>query len=777
MKASSPVKPLHMLLLATALFFVAVPVCPAVLRAAELPVGKSKPALEFRHFPGRLYTFVWRNWESVSLERMAEVLGTTPENVRKIGDSMGLPSYKEPAPDMASRGYITIIRRNWHLLPYDQLLTLLGWDSDRLLFTLREDDFLWVKLGGFKPECAPLRYEQPTRAQLDRCAEIRRVVEANFGNEFTLPQEPRFAFVPPLTVDTFSAPPRRDGASGDDRIRFLYSYFGVFGDPLLNPALDPYPDGLLRRLSEQGVNGVWLHTVLRQLAPSVLFPEDSRDCEIRIENLRRLVDRCGRYGIKIYLYMNEPRAMPASFFKGREELMGGREGDNYALCTSLPEVRQWLRDSLEYVFSRAPGLGGVFTITASENFTSCWSHGREAAGCPRCSKRPAAEVIAEVNRTIFEGVRSGSPDAKVIVWDWGWQDSWVEAIIDSLPKDVYLQSVSEWSLPIERGGIKSTVGEYSISSVGPGPRALDHWAMAKRRGLKTVAKMQVNCSWELSAVPYLPVMNTIERHCRNLAGTGIDGMMLSWSVGGYPSPNLEVVSKFGRDVPAEGQVLPDIARRRYGAQAVTDALEAWSDFSGAFSEYPFHVGFVYRGPAQCGPSNLLYPEPTGYSSTMVGFPYDDVDGWREVYPADVLAGQFEKLAGGWENGLDAFRRGLKKGMTPAERKNLQDDLRIAEAACLHFRSVAGQVRFVMARDALLAGTNDPGKRAGLITGIRICVEDEIVNARRLYRLTCEDSRIGYEASNHYYYLPLDLVEKVINCDYITNIWLPEQEKK
>jgi len=69
----------------------------------------------------------------------------------------------------------------------------------------------------------------------------------------------------------------------------LYSYCGVFGDPLLNPELDPYPDGLLQQLSDLGVNGVWLHVVLRQLAPTSLFPEMDGACERRIANLRRLV--------------------------------------------------------------------------------------------------------------------------------------------------------------------------------------------------------------------------------------------------------------------------------------------------------------------------------------------------------------------------------------------------------------------------------------------------------------------------------------------------------
>ena len=34
---------------------------------------------------------------------------------------------------------------------------------------------------------------------------------------------------------------------------------------------------------------------------------------------------------------------------------------------------------------------------------------------------------------------------------------------------------------------------------------------------------------------------------------------------------------------------------------------------------------------------------------------------------------------------------------------------------------------------------------------------------RLHALQSRDSRIGFEASNRDFYVPLDLVEKVINC--------------
>ncbi len=32
------------------------------------------------------------------------------------------------------RGYVTIIRRNWHLLPYEQLLELLDWTVEEMDF-------------------------------------------------------------------------------------------------------------------------------------------------------------------------------------------------------------------------------------------------------------------------------------------------------------------------------------------------------------------------------------------------------------------------------------------------------------------------------------------------------------------------------------------------------------------------------------------------------------------------------------------------------------------
>lgn len=153
--------------------------------------------------------------------------------------------------------------------------------------------------------------------------------------------------------------------------------------------------------------------------------------------------------------------------------------------------------------------------------------------------------------------------------------------------------------------------------------------------------------------------------------------MLSWSLGGYPSPNLELV-KHMQDHPSQtisGSLL-EIATNRYGTASAPEVVKAWDTFSAAFTEFPYGLG-IYTAPVNYGPYNPLYADPTGKQTTMLGFPFDDI------------------------------------------------------------------------------------------------AMDEMQLARQMYKITKEDSRIGFEASNHYYYFPLDFVEKVINCRYILVYYIIE----
>jgi hypothetical protein len=245
-------------------------------------------------------------------------------------------------------------------------------------------------------------------------------------------------------------------------------------------------------------------------------------------------------------------------------------------------------------------------------------------------------------------------------------------------------------------------------------------------------------------------------------------MLVGWTQGGYPSPNFQLAQHFsgGSDDKIDA-VLDRLARERFGPEGGPHARKAWTITSDAFRQYPYHINVVYTCPIQWGPANLLYAMKTGYKAPMWGIPYDDLDGWRGPYPPDVFAAQFEKMAKVWQDGVTELQMAVEK--TPLVRRGeAEKDLRYARAAGICFQSVANQSHFVMARDAIakLVDAAPFGERRRLSEEVVRCLESEIELARELFAIACEDSRIGFEPSCQYFYLPLDLVEKVINCRWL-----------
>lgn len=664
-----------------------------------------------------------------------------------------------------------MIRRNWQLLPYPQLLKLLGWTEEELAFTLREDDFLYVKLGLLKPKCEPLTYTPPTPEQNARAAEIAASAREVFGSVPDDQREPLFQFVRNLSAPGPAPTPR---AASKFTPRICHSYFALYGDTLLHPEPDPYPDGYLNRLAALGMDGVWMQAVLYKLAP---FPWDatlSEGHEARIENLRKLVARAKARGIGVWLYLNEPRAMPEAFFKDFEYLQGVTENGYSAMCTSNQEVRAYITNSVATLCEEVPDLAGFFTISASENLTNCWSH-YQGAQCERCGPRGPATVIAELHGAIQAGIdRVGTKThARLIAWDWGWQNAWAKDAVALLPKATNLMSVSEWDLPIERGGVKSAIGEYSLSAIGPGPRATSQWQAARDAGLTPMAKLQVGTTWELGAVPYFPAVANVAEHLARLRNADVNGALFGWTLGGYPSPNLEVAAAMANNpVLAPAEALARVAARRFGDARAADVVAAWTAISTAFQEFPYSGATVYNAPVQQGPSNLLWPAPTKFAATMVGIPYDDVGAWVGPYPRDVFAAQLDKVSTGIDAALDALRA---KAGADASRELLRE-LGVARTCAIHYAAAAAQVRFVQARDQLLAATTADAATP-LLAACEELIRQQRDLAMALYGIQSRDSRIGFEATNHYFYIPQDLAESVINCDYLLHTWLPAQRAR
>ncbi len=752
-------------------------------------VGTGSEPVAMPHFPSPLHAYVWRNWMLVPVDRLAEAIDAKPEDLVALGHRMGLSGPPEITPGRFERAYISVIRANWHLLPDEQLLKLLDWTPERFAFCMREEDFLYGKLG-VRPTVAPLVFQTSDAATRAREAELAAVVKTQFPEGVGVPEEPLFGFVERLSAPLENVAPAAPSLFSP---RFSYSYFAVYGDALLES--DPFPDGMLARLAESGVDGVWLQTVLYKLAPFPWDPARSEHYEQRLANLQKLTERAKEYGIGVYLYLNEPRSMTLDFFEGREHLKGVEEAGYGRLCTSVPEVQDYLRDSIATICTAAPGLAGFFSITVGENRTLCWSH-MDASGCPRCSKREPAEVIAEECTIIQEGIDRANSDASLIVWDWIWPEDWFDGIVARLPKKAALMSVSEWDLPIERGGGPVAVSEYSMSAVGPGPRAKRHWASARAQGLKTIAKVQANATWELSTVPYIPAFRNVADHMANLRDEGVNGLMLSWTVGAYPSAGYEIVSVMGgADRPTPDAAMLRVAQRRFGDALAPAVVAAWNAWSEALKAYPFHNHPLYLGPVQAGAANPLWECATGYRATMVGFPYDDLSRWRAMYPEDVFADSYAAMA----SGFDAATKSLEDAaaslsLEPAQSEALREHLRVARACAIHFKSTANQARFITLRRSLEQARHVAGSAEGVPEGaafpamadgdalkalkaMEAILDDERALAVEMYGIQSTDSRFGFEASNQYHFTPMDLAEKVLNTEDLLTRWLPSERAK
>lgn len=686
----------------------------------ELPkIGKQPTA--FPHFPTRECAFVFRALEFFSYEKIAALLKTTPENIRELAFAMGIRE-EQTKDTWVKKGYITIIRAMWHLLPYDQLLQLLETDADELAVLLREEDFLDIKLKE-KPDCAPLCWKPLTDGDRNALQLVKAAME-----QLCLDGKEPFQF-------EYIMPDVEFSGKEVFGTRMIYLFSGLYQKSFDVDSEEYCSDELLESYRRVGINGIYTQGVLYMLSEFPFEPSLSAGYEKRLARLKKLTERCAKYGIKVYLYLNEPRSMRKAFFEKYPHMMGHVEDDEHvSMCTSTKEVQDYIKNAVETICRAAPLLGGFFCMAKSENLTNCYSHVHQngACNCPRCKDRTVGEVIGEYFAAVREGADRVSRDIKV--FDYSWDGDSLEArfdVIDHLPERVAVESICESRVPYEIGGVKATLEDYSLNIIGPGERSLAMWRRAKARGLETGAKLQINTTWECSTVPALPVLNKVDAFMEKLVEEGIDHLQLSWTLGGYPSVNLLYASRYF----FENAKIPELSENMKQAAEL---------FSRAFSNFPSHIRTAYMGPQNAGPATLFYESPTGYDATMTCFAYDDLDGWRGIYPADVFEQQLEKLCAGWSEGMKLM----------GEDKN-EEFWQMARAGYSLFRASLNLTKFIRLRD-----------NGGTQKELYAIVLDEKENAMEMLQLMNENPAIGFEAANHYYFSRFGICEKVINCAYL-----------
>ena len=673
------------------------------------------------HFPTRQQAFIFRAAEFVPYKNIAEILQTDEQTVRQAAEQMGLPEY-DPGDLWLRKGCVTIIRRLWQILPYSQLLQLLQTDEQGLAVTLREEDFLLVKLGK-NPDCPPLYWQELTPEQLAQTREIRKIM-----TQVDLSGVKPFNF-------TYDVPELKFSGQEVFKSRIIYGFSGQYLHGFDMDSREYCPDSMLEAYQKIGINGIWTQGVLMQLAPFPFAPELSKGYEKRIARMRDFAQRLARYGIKLYLYLNEPRALPTTFFEKFPHLKGHDMGSLSCMCTSAPEVQEYLMESVASICRAVPELGGFFTISRSENPTNCYSiiGAEDRCTCSRCKDRTVAEVVAENIACIAKGAHQVNPNIQVMAWSWAWYEYNLE-IIRKLPKDVILLSQSELAVPFEIGGVSGEVLDYSMSIIGPGQRAKQEWAVAKECGLETGAKVQVNTTWECSTVPALPVYPSIEAHMEGVLQEGVSHLLLSWTLGGYPSRSISHAARYFYTQCSE-------------LQESDRVKQAANCFVEAFREFPFHIDSLYFGPQNAGPASLLYGEPTGYGATMTCYAHDDLQKWRAIYPEEIYEAQYQKLCKKWEEGLKILT-GEPDG----------EVLQMAESAYCLFRSSYNQIRFYRARD-----------RKDVQSMKQLAAQEQEITQKML-ALMNRNAAIGFEAANHYYFSKGELAEKIINCRYLQELW-------
>ena len=453
-----------------------------------------------------------------------------------------------------------------------------------------------------------------------------------------------------------------------------------------------YTDEVLQKIASDGFNGIWIHGQLHNIVKTSHFTEFAPNAEQHQQAIKTLAMRAAKYGIKVYLYMQPPRAIPVSyqqFWQNHADAAGqhlhvygddNRQFEVNSICTSTKYVQDYLFEASANLASQLPELGGIIIISASEYPAHCYSRRNirlnsarkrkmqmdfVAPSCPRCNQREPEEIVIELLHTIRNGVRSVSKDLKLIFWNWSWTmylDPPCEEIISKLPKDCILLA------DFERGGIRKDgtfINEYSLSYAGPSEQFRDSFEIARKYGIEVMAKLQIGTTHEIATVLSLPLISNIFKKIKFIKENNIAGYMGCWNFGNLDSANTAAVNFFAEleNTVEENAALQAFAESYFPDCDSAKCTEAWQFFAEAMQNYPFCVPFIYTGVINH--SLGLLPPPGKVGEKTVGrswLPDERGDDYREsitdIFPLDKIIDSLNAMAQKWQNGMELLTQSI-----------------------------------------------------------------------------------------------------------------------
>lgn len=541
----------------------------------------------------------------------------------------------------------------------------------------------------------------------------------------------------------------------------------LYGDELLDE-VDYYPDEYLNRLAHSATNGLWIYTSFRALIASPCFNDDKEKCEKRLNKLTKVVKKCKKYGVKVFIFAIEPHGLGGDDARANPDMISGNffEGKS-PICLRLPKAREYLVSTVRELFTRIPDLGGYIDITAGERVTSCpsLSSYRE---CPRCSHYSRGENLALTANLIKEGMRAAKTDAEFISWTYGhryWDYADIAEYVEKTDSDVVFMQNFEDRGYDEQLGKKRIAYDYWLSYKGPSELFENTAKYTSREGKSLYAKMQVCCSHELATVPYLPVPGIIFDKYKRARELGVTGVMECWYFGNYPSVMSRCAGamSFADDLSDKNAFLLDFAARNYGKSVAERMIGAWETFEAGYVNYPTNIMFSYYGPMHDGvvwelslkPKNN--PLPRSWQLTDV--PDGDRIGeciWNghTLEEAIILS---EEMRDEWQRGLALY---------PLTEED--ESYTVAAALGILFSSGSNVLNFYKLRSELGIEASDTKE---ILDKMRLIVKDEIENSKKMILLCRKDNRLGYHSeAEGYKFFEEKLLHRI---DSLKNLLLTE----
>ena len=515
--------------------------------------------------------------------------------------------------------------------------------------------------------------------------------------------------------------------------------------------VDILPDAYLNRLAHDGVNGMMLG--LGSVYPHRIVPEFVKPPAALFKTLQERVRCYARYGIRLYLYINEPKAFPAgSPLRAKyPHLLGGDGHSLTYYCTSTKQGCDALAKGFRKIMAGAPGLGGLIVICVGQHPTHCYSGAYEdpawPSRCPRCSKRKPRDVLRDTLAAMERGVHAADPTADFIAWPYSQYLCWGERLARDAaahvpPKAILMHNIDS-SARVRQLGKMRRADDYWLSVPGPSALFRDCARTARKQGTRMFAKIMVGCSHELASVPFMPVPGNLYRRFRAMHALGVSGALQNWCSGNDPSLMGRAAGNlaFTPFPLSEDDFLDYHACRDWGRHART-VVRAWKHFSAAYDHYPVAIGFSYYGPMHNGPVWPLYLEPRWLK--LGG-------NWRPDPPGGDLIGgctgyhTLAEVITLCTLMRDRWRRGVRlmESLRPAAAGNRErlTQIGVTQALALHFESGVNILTFYALRERL--AWERTGDKRALLNEMKAIVRREIGVDRRLLPLTVQFPRLGF----------------------------------